>query len=204
MLEGYSKNQACKIIMESTPASASTYSSKFLTNLRSNNRAVGLERIMYCCPNCKKLCTLYSEFSCIKCKNCGSAFEINNDGQLLFSRNISSFDEIKNFQFTALKSSDFSINEIVTYDKITQIIPQNTKKTIKINVVMQIYADKLTITNPLTNIKKDIFLDSIDNIEFTYNNNIKIILNNAKELYFCGNNNENFLIINDLVLINKN
>lgn len=204
MLESFSKSEILNLFKNSTPSSANVYSNKIPTNIRSNQRAVGLERIMYCCPTCEKLCTLYSEYSCMKCKSCGSVFEINTDGKILFSKKLSNFDEIENYQFSVLKHYDFDVNKITSYNKITQIITEKCKKPIKMDVNLQIYADKLKIINPITNKEKDISLEDIKNINFNHNNNISIEIKNAKELHFCGNNNENFYIIKDLVSINKN
>lgn len=204
MLVGYSNKHIYEIFKNATPSSASTYSNKYPTLIKSDKRAVGLERIMYCCPNCEKLCSMYSEYSCIKCKDCGSAFEINNDGKILFSRKISNFDELHNFQFNALKRSNFTINTITSYDQITQIFPEKNKKIVKIGVNMQIYADKLVVINSLTKKSTEIHFEDVVDISLNHNNHLTLNLKNAKKFYFQGKNNENFLIIKDLISINKN
>lgn len=204
MLKGLPVNEIVKLFKESTPASANTYSKKFLTNIKSNNRAMGLERIMYCCPECENLCSIYSEFSCIKCRDCGSVFEINNDGQILFSKKLNNFDNIENYQYNVLIKKDFNINELVCYDNIFQIFIQNCKKIVKIIVKLQIYVDKIIITNTITQKQTLIHLEDIIDTKYLFNNTIIIKTKNAKELRFCGKNNENLLIIRDLVKINKN
>lgn len=204
MLEGFSEKEIVKTIQESTPSSASTYSSKFYLNLKSNKLAQGLETVIYCCPNCENLLSLYSEFSCIKCKNCGSAFELSLDGKILFSSKYNNFDEIENYQYSVLTRKDFDINMIIQYDKITQIFAENCKKTPKFDVILQIYPEKLIVKNKLTNETTEIFYDEVENVKFLFGNTIKIILKNAKQFYFCGNSNENLLIIKDLVKLNKN
>lgn len=204
MTEGLSKKEIIKIFNNSIPSSATQYLIKYPINIRSNNTAVGLEKVLYACPNCKKLLSIYSEFSCIKCKECGSAIELGKNGEILFSKNISTFDDIEAYQFSCLKKHDFNINKIIEYNKITQIISENYKKPIKFNVILQIYAEKLVIKNPLTHKKTEYLYEDFESIDYTYDNNILIKIKNAKQLHFFGNSNENLLIIRDLVKINKN
>lgn len=204
MLNGLTINEITKTFKDSTPASANVYSNKFETNIKTNNRAIGLERILYCCPECENLCTLYSEYSCIKCRHCCSVFEINNDGKILFSKKISNIDNIENYQYEVLTKKDFNINELVRYDSIIQLFTQNCKKSIEIVVILQIYADKLIATNSVTKKQITIMLDEINELQYTFNNTVIIKTKNAKEFRFYGKNNENLLIIRDLVKINKN
>lgn len=204
MLEGLSEKEIVKTIQSYTPSSASTYQSKYYINLKSNRLAQGLEKIIYCCPNCENLVSLYSEFSCVKCKNCGSAFELSPDGKILFTQKFNNFDQVENFQYSALTKKDFDINMIIEYNKITQFFSKNCKKTAKFNVILQIYPEKLIIKNQLTNQNSEIFYEDIENVNYLFNNTLEVIPKNANQFYFQGNNNENLLIIKDLVKINKN
>lgn len=203
-LKGLSKQEIVKIFQNSTPSSATEYSNKFPVDIKSNNKASGLEQVLYACPNCKKLLSIRSEFSCIKCKECGSAIEFTSTGEILFSKNLNTFDDLENYQFTCLKRHDFNINKIIEYDKITQILSENLKKPIKVNVILQIYADKLVLENPVTHKKTTYHFEDMESVKYLYNNKILIKLKNAKQICFFGNNNENLYIIKDLVKINKN
>lgn len=204
MLKGLSQKEVIKTFNDSLPSSASAYANKYPIHIKSNTRANGLESILYACPNCKSLLSLYSEFSCLKCKNCGSAFEVNEDGKILFSKNITSFDDIDNFQFKALSQKDLSINELIRYDKITQISSENCKKVLKNDVILQIYPEKLIITNTKNNTVDEIFYENIVYVNLSFNNTLSIKSKNAKSFQFYGKNNENLLIIKDLVKLNKN
>ena len=203
-LTGLSKKELVMKFNNSVPSSASSYLSKFPISMHSNELAIGLEKVLYCCPHCKKLFTIYSEFSCVKCKVCGMATEFSPDGKILFSENLSSFDDIENYQFKCLSNNDLTVNQLIQYDKITQIINTSCKKTIKLRVILQLYADKMIIVNKLTKQKITLYFEDIDFVEYFPGNKIKIETKNAKNFYFIGNSNENFLIIKDLIKLNKN
>ena len=85
-----------------------------------------------------------------------------------------------------------------------QIFSEQNKKPVKLNVIMQIYADELILINALTNKKTEVSLEDVESISYTHKNNFFIKTKNSKQLHFVGNNNENFLIIQDLIKINKN
>lgn len=203
-LIGLSKKSIVETIQNLTPSSANSYTSKFPLLFSSNNLATNLERVVYACPNCKKLLSLYSEFSCLKCSNCGNAIEISKDGKILFSPFINNFDDIENFQFTCLKKQDFNINKIIEYKDIIQVFDENCKKSTKIRKILQIYADKLILINPLT--KKELVLnyENIEHTEYTFNNTLILTQKNAKLIKFFGKNDENLVIIKDLIKLNKN
>lgn len=204
MLEGLSLKEIIKAYQNSVPASATQYSNKYPVEMRSNCLATGLERVMYACPNCKKLLSLYSECSCIKCKECGSAIELSKNGEILFTKNLSNFDDIEKFQFSCLKHSEFDINKIIEYNKLTQILSEKCKKTVKINIILQIYAEKMIVVNPLTHKKTTYYYEDFEKVNYSFKNSLHITTKNAKQLHFFGNSNENLLIIKDLVKINKN
>lgn len=203
-LIGLSKKDVVDTFHKNTPSSATSYTNKFPVDYASNNIAEGLEKVVYVCPNCKKLFSLYSEFSCLKCKDCGNAFEIDKNAQILFSPKFNNFDEIEKFQFNQLKRYDFDINPLIQYDKITQIFVENCKKQVKIVKILQIYAEKLILINPLTKKKNEYYFEDIDDAIFTHDNGIIIKQKNANQFQIFGNNNENLLIIRDLLKINKN
>ena len=96
-LEGLTPNEIVSYCQNLTPSSSSTYLAKYPITIFSNNLASGIERMMYCCPHCKKLLTIYSEYSCVKCKDCGMVIEFSPDGYILFSKELKSFDDIEEF-----------------------------------------------------------------------------------------------------------
>lgn len=203
-LVGFNKKEIAKTISNATPSTASIYNSKQPVQLHSNKLACHLERVMYCCPNCESLFSLYSEFSCIKCKNCGTAIEFSPEGNILFSQKLTCFDDIEKYQFKTLTKKDMHINELISYDEITQISSKKCKKTTKNDIILQIYAEKLIFINKNSQLKTEILFEDVDYVNYHENNILEIKTKNAKNFYFCGNNNENLLIIKDLVKLNKN
>ena len=203
-LEGLNEKEIFDYFQNSIPSSASVYLTKYPITIHSNNLASGIEKIIYCCPHCKNLFSVYSEFSCLKCKDCGMVVEFSPEGTILFSKELSSFDQIENFQLNNLLRKDLTINQLVEYKNIIQNISENCKKSIKLNVILQIYAEKLVIKNSLTKKQTSIYFEDIEFIEYFKNNTVKFKTKNAKEFCFTGNSNENFYIFKDLIKLNKN
>ena len=203
-LEGLTDNEIFDYFQNSIPSSASTYLSKYPVTIFSNSLASGVERVLYCCPHCKNLFSIYSEFSCVKCRACGMVIEFSPEGTILFSKELKSFDQIENFQLNNLLNKDLTINQLVEYENVIQNISENCKKTIKINVILQLYAEKLVIKNGLTKKQTTIYFEDIEFIEYLKNNTVRFKTKNAKEFCFTGKNNENFYIIKDLIKLNKN
>lgn len=203
-LEGLSQKEVVESFNSSIPSSATNYLFKYPISINSNELANGFEKVLYACPHCKKLFTIYSQYSCIKCKECGMVVEFSDDGKILFSSNLSSFDEIENYQYKCLAKNDLTVNKLIEYKNITQVISENCKKQIKLSIILQIYAENLIIKNSITNKKTTINYEDIEFIDYFYGNMIKIKTKNAKEFCFIGNSNENFFIIKDLIKLNKN
>lgn len=202
-LEGFSQDETFDYLNYLTPASANQYSKKYPIIIREHNKASFLERIMYCCPKCSSFFTLYSEFSCIKCTNCLAAIEIANDGSILFSNSIKSFDDINEFLYSSLTQKGFDINPLITYDNLLllEALDQKTKyaKTLK----MAIYADKFTLE--LENGKPQTFeYNDVNEINLTFNNTMVISTSNNKSFIIKGNDRDNLYIMKDLVKLNKN
>ena len=101
-------------------------------------------------------------------------------------------------------NKDLTINQLVEYENVIQNISENCKKTIKIDVILQLYAEKMIIKNGLTKKQTTIYFEDIDFIEYSKNNTVRFKTKNAKEFCFTGKSNENFYIIKDLIKLNKN
>lgn len=202
-LENKSNKEVNELINSSMPSSASIYSKKYNINIRSNKRAEGVEQIIYYCVNCKHLFSVYSEFNCLKCKNCGTAIEFSNSGEILLSNEVGSLDDIKKLQFDALKNIEFTINPIITYNniKFLSVLYLNSYKVLG-DINIEIYADKIKFYKNSYN--KEIMFNDLFSIDLDFNNIICLTLLSGEKIAFKGEHKENFYIIIDLFHIIKN
>ena len=203
-LEDLTDKEIQKTVQNLTPSSASSYTKKFPLSIQSNNTAEGLEKLVYCCPHCNELFSIYSEYSCLKCKSCGNIIELDKNGEILFCSKIKNYDEIENYLYTTLVKKDFSINQIIQYNDIYQILCKNCKKTTKININLQVFAEKIIITNSKTKEEDEYSFENMESIDLSFDNTLIIKTKNAKQIILQGKNNENFLILKHLLKLNKN
>ena len=184
------------------PSSASAYAKKIDPSINYNKRAENLETLLYCCPSCKSFFTLYSEYNCIKCKECGKAIEILPNAEINLAKNIETLDDFKEFQFNVLSNLDFTIKPFVKYQNVNICIPDINYKKFKSSGTTEvtIYADKFTVQ--LADKTKEYQINKIQNIKMLYDN-VVIITFKKEELILRGDNKENFYILFDLMKIVK-
>ena len=195
-----SKQKAHELFQNYMPSSATVYAYKFPIELRSNNLACDLETIAYCCPTCGKFFSLYSEFNCLKCKECGSAVEMHPNGTILLSRNVRDFDELKTYQFKKLNKLEFTTLPLVEYENASRCaISPSGKIEILGDIKVSIYADKVVITK--NDFKFEFKIKDIVDFEILPRNTAKFTLKNDEQIILRGNNKENFYIIFDLIKI---
>ena len=101
-----------------TPSSASVYSKKIPVFLRGNKLAENFESFLYVCPNCNQFFSIISEFSCLKCHNCGTAFEFSNSGEIDLCKHFSTIDEASEFQYSLLSSIKPSFDRLFSYNNL--------------------------------------------------------------------------------------
>ena len=183
------------------PSSATIYSHRYNPYIRSNKKAQNLETIIYCCPNCKKLFTLYSEFNCLKCKDCGTAVEFSSNGTILLSSNITDLDSFAEFQFNELNKQEFNNKPMIDYTgvKVIRMFENAIKDMGLANV--KIYCNKVQVNYPDTS--KNYSYHDVVRIEFDRNNTVILTMKDKEKLILSGNKNVNFYIIHDLLKIIK-
>lgn len=182
------------------PSSASVYTKKYPLGMLSGSRATGLDRIVYCCTNCDKLFNIFSEYSQLKCSACGSAIELAETGEVLFSRNVKSLDEIKNYQLNMLANASFGNGAIFTYDEVylCSVFYDNSTKLVG-DVKLEIFKNKFKISK--NGYEETFEYKDIKHAEFSFDNTLIIYLKNGKKTAICGKNNENLYVICDLIEI---
>lgn len=187
----YQKEQL-ELFNKCMPSSAATYAEKHHLLMRSNQLAEKIERVVYCCPRCKTLFSVYSEFNCLKCRNCGSAVEFQNDGKFEFTQDIYSFDNLDDFMFEQLQEKHFmSSQEIVRFNNVKMLDASAKKETWK-NVSFAILFGELHIKTEDKTLKY--FLSNIIDLELLPNNTLNVYLKKEK-LTFKGENGECFYFL---------
>lgn len=196
--DGLTSEEICEAFNNYMPSSATIYSHKYNPYIYSNSKAEGLESIFYACPNCKSLFSIYSEFNCVKCKNCGTAVECSTNGNFLLSSNITDFDSFAEFQYNVLKNQFFDDKKLmIKYPNIQVLrkLENENKETITV-ASLEVYCNhfKLNLLDGTETFKIKDVKDTI----YHSGNILEIKLNNKKSFMIRGDNKENFLIITDL------
>ena len=180
------------------PSSATTYSYKYNPYILSNKKAQNIETLIYCCPNCKKFFSLYSEFNCLKCRECGTAVEFSMNGTILLSSNITDLDSFADFQYNVLKNLYFSDKKpMIEYNtiKVLKMITELTSEYMGLANI-KIYCNKFVIDYPS---KTETYkLIDIKDVNYLPRNTLSILMKNGVSIMISGDNKENFYIIKDL------
>lgn len=192
------KQEFNDVINNYMPSSATVYSSKYNPYIRSNAKAQNLETLFYCCPNCRKFFTIYSEFDCIKCKNCGTAVECSTNGTILLSKNITDLVSYAEFQYNELKKMFFDDKKpLVEYNNvIVNLMIIDDAASYSGPASISIYCNKFIVKYPARDI--DYNLHNIVYVEYCRNNTLKVKFKDNSKIYISGKNKENFYIIHDL------
>ncbi|MBQ8451512.1 MAG: hypothetical protein IJ538_01885 [Clostridia bacterium] len=181
---------------DSMPSSASTYARKFPINITTKTRAEGLEKVVYCCPKCKELFSIYSEFNCIKCSNCGTALEIDENGLIALFNGIEDFDDLSKFQFNELKKLKNLKKPLIQYHNINLLqLSFEDKHKLESKVNVEIFVNKLVYG------EKIIKFTEIYDAYLLPDNILKITLKNGTIFGLQGETNENLYILVDLLRI---
>lgn len=201
-LAGLSPEEKNLAINNNMPSSATIYGSRFPVMIKSNNLAENIESIVYACPKCGTLFSVYSEYNYLKCRECGSAIEFAHNGQISLSNTIHTFDDFDEFLFNNLKNRSFSIKPIISYDNVYLMTRLTNGKIKELGqIALTIFANKIEIktSNKTTTIK----FSNIKNIKLVEDNTI-IIFTKNEEFVVKGKNKENFYILFHLQKINNN
>ncbi len=184
-------------VNEFMPSSASVYTKKVQLGMLSTKRAQNLETIVYCCPNCKKFFSIYSERNCIKCNNCQSAVELLENGDIILTKNVHNFDELNDFQYKELSKLKFTNKPIISYPtaNLCTVFDNNSINIIG-DVKLDIYQTKIQATK--NDYNKTIEYHDVREIEFAPSNTLIIYLSDGNKIGFVGKNKENLYIISDL------
>lgn len=199
-----SLTELTKKIDETMPSSASTQARHFALNLFSDKLADGLETVAYCCPNCNSLLSLYSEYNCLKCRNCSSAIEFASDGSLLLNKNIRDLDSLSAFQFNLLSKIKNSKNHLFYFDKVCKCSRVGEKFYDIANVSLKVYKTKFEIEQGGS--VQEIKFNNLLDLALLKNNTLMLCKRDGEILYIRGRDRQCMYILCDLykLSINKN
>lgn len=197
-IEGLSKYDINAVFNNYMPSSATTYSQRYDPFIRSNKKAENLETVIYCCPNCKKLFTVYSEFNQLKCSDCGTAVEFSSNGNIMLSSNVTDLDSFADLQYDVLKKQFFNDKKPMLKHSAVKIMKQFGSNVSFAGIAsVDIYCNKIKINFP--SYTEDIKLKTVKFVEFKPNNIVVLTTNNGDKIMLSGSHKQNFYIIHDLL-----
>ena len=191
-LENLYQKEQLELFNKCMPSSAATYAEKNHLLMRSNQLAEKIEQVIYCCPRCKEFFSVYSEFNCLKCRNCGSAVEFQNNGRIDFTQDIYSFDYLDSFMFEQLQSKRYYASQEIVRFKDVKMLDSSAKKETWKPVEFAILFGEFHIKD--SNKTHKYFLSSIEDIELLPDNILNITFKKEK-LVFKGENGECFYFL---------
>lgn len=124
---------------------------------KSNRKAEYLERILFVCPQCKKLETIYSNKNKFHCQSCSLKGEYHKDLKLSFNNEGISFISISdwmNFQKDFVSKLEVNDNKILLSDNNVELIyvpVSSNKETINKGKLIM-YSDRFELIGNKTNI----------------------------------------------------
>ena len=198
----FSKEKFFERFNKCMPSSASQLLRRFNPRIRSYNRAEHIETMFYCCPNCEKFFTLYSEFNCLKCKDCGSAIEFAFNGNIELSSRITNLDEFAEFQSLKLKNTDFGKKTIVCYDNMNYLnLNYRNKFQVFGDIAVEFFANKVHLFKD--EFDRTYTFKDIEELVLLKNNILHIKTKTTNE-YIQGPHHENMYFFIELFNNSKN
>lgn len=139
-----SNEELYDLIIKELSVNDFTYSMKY----KSNRRAEYLERILYICPKCGMLHSIYSNKNVVRCKECGLEVLYNEDLSLTANYdefNFKNISEWYDYQLETIKEKEYN-NSIIYQDKVGLYQPRLYKNRLKLgNGNISMYMDKIVI-----------------------------------------------------------
>ncbi|MBO5711791.1 MAG: 1-acyl-sn-glycerol-3-phosphate acyltransferase [Acholeplasmatales bacterium] len=117
----------------------------YFNNYKSNKRAEYIERLIYVCPVCGKLHTIYSKGNYVYCSECGLKAEYCSDLRFRSENKdftITTVKEWSNFQLDFVKNIEYPDNEIIYQEEIEVYEPRMFKSKLKLGEgLVRLYND---------------------------------------------------------------
>lgn len=114
---------------------------------KSKNRALYLERVVYKCPICGAMHTLYSKKNSLICTSCGNEVIYNEDLTFTSDNPDFKFKYVKdwyNYQIEEIKKLDIKDDDLIYKEKVVLVNPRKYKSKKRIGKgILCFYGDKL-------------------------------------------------------------
>lgn len=141
------KNMSIEEIYDSIKEGINVDNFNYYDSYKSNNRAMFLERVVYKCPICGELHTLYSKRNTLYCSNCNLEVTYNEDLTFTSSNPNFKFRYVKdwyNYQIEQIKLLNINDTDLIYKEKVMLVNPRKYKSKKKIgNGMMYFYGDKI-------------------------------------------------------------
>jgi len=119
----------------------------YYNEYKSKHRALFLERVVYKCPICGSLHTLYSKKNALICTNCGLEVIYNEDLTFTSSNPDFKFKYVKdwyNYQIEEIKKMDIKNEDLIYKERVILVNPRKYKSKKRIGRgMLYFYGDKL-------------------------------------------------------------
>ena len=177
----------------------------FYESYKSKYRAEYLERVLYICPICKKMHTIYSKENKVYCKECGLEVEYLENLSLVGNKKDFSFQNVSdwyNFQIEFVKQIE-SFNEDVIYcDQVKAFSPQMYHSKIKLGTgTLKMYQDRFELD--LDKMNEVLYFNEIDAVTILGKKKMNIYVgDNTYQVFY--DDKTNFLKYLHLFYIIKN
>ena len=141
------KNMSIEQIYDEIKRGISVDNLNYYNQYKSKNRALFLERVLYVCPICGALHTLYSKKNSVICTNCGHEVIYNEDLTFTSKNPNFKFKYVKdwyNYQIERLKMMDIKDDDLIYKENVILVNPRKYKSKKRIGKgILYFYGDKM-------------------------------------------------------------
>lgn len=141
------KNMSVEQIYDEIKRGISVDNLNYYNQYKSKNRALFLERVLYVCPICGALHTLYSKKNSVICTNCGHEVIYNEDLTFTSKNPNFKFKYVKdwyNYQIERLKMMDIKDDDLIYKENVILVNPRKYKSKKRIGKgILYFYGDKM-------------------------------------------------------------
>ncbi len=148
-------------------------------NIKSGNKAKGLENILYMCPHCKTMYSNVSKGNTITCPHCGKTYHIKPNYQFEEEDIANIHDYYERIKQIELEHLDETVFDI---EVDTKIFSEDMKKTTKDHGVFHIDSKTMSYKSSLTDLYFEYKTDEVEGLAYSVNEEFETYYNG--QLYY--------------------